>query len=57
MTYLDGSGAVGNYFTDSIAIGSVSITNQTLGLAARSAGGYGILGLGFVPLKSSVFRA
>ena len=47
VAYGDGSGASGDYITDTININGVSITNQTIGLALKSDIQYGLMGVGF----------
>lgn len=44
ITYVDGTGSVGNYFADDISFGGVEI-NLQMGLATRTTIGTGIIGL------------
>ncbi len=46
-SYGDGNGVSGNFFTDVLQIGNITITNMTIGLANRTTQGSGILGLGY----------
>ncbi|KAG9243499.1 aspartic peptidase domain-containing protein [Calycina marina] len=47
ISYLDGSGAYGDLFTDTLAVAGSTLTNFTIGLAHKASMGRGILGLGF----------
>lgn len=47
ITYVDGSGASGAYFTDTFSIGDTTVQNLQVGLANVTAVGTGILGIGF----------
>lgn len=47
ITYADGSGAVGDYATDTLAIGGVTLQNLQFGIGYQSASQEGILGIGY----------
>lgn len=47
ITYVDGTGSTGTYFTDTLSVGGVSLTNLEMGLATTTTIGTGIMGVGF----------
>ena len=47
ISYVDGSGVTGDYFTDSLTIGRTTLRNQTMGLATNASRSLGIMGIGF----------
>ncbi|EME48285.1 hypothetical protein DOTSEDRAFT_70028 [Dothistroma septosporum NZE10] len=47
ITYADGSGSAGDYVTDTVTVGSVSIENQQFGIGYESSSEEGILGIGY----------
>jgi hypothetical protein len=47
ISFADGSGSSGDYFSDSIALGGQTIKSQQLGLALKTTVGTGIMGIGF----------
>lgn len=47
ITYVDMTGSVGDYFTDVLRIGGVTVTGQQMGLAIDTTIGTGILGIGY----------
>lgn len=47
ITYADGSGAVGDYATDTLAIGGVTLQNLQFGIGYQSGSQEGILGIGY----------
>ncbi|KAI9671061.1 MAG: hypothetical protein M1831_005146 [Alyxoria varia] len=47
ISYVDGSGSSGNYFTDNMSTGGVSLDTLQMGLATKTSIGTGILGVGF----------
>jgi hypothetical protein len=55
ITYQDGSGANGNYMTDVLSIGDISLTGQQMGLATNTTNPLGLIGLGFGKSKSAGF--
>ena len=47
ITYVDGSGAAGDYVTDTLTIGNLTITNFQFGVGYSSASPQGIMGIGY----------
>lgn len=47
ITYVDGTGSTGNYFTDNLSVGGVTLTGLEMGLATDTSIGTGIMGVGF----------
>jgi len=47
ITYVDGSGSVGDYATDSISIGGVTLQSQEFGIGYSSTSQEGIMGIGY----------
>ena len=47
ITYADGSGATGDYATDTLAIGGVTLQNLQFGIGYQSGSQEGILGIGY----------
>jgi hypothetical protein len=48
ITYLDQTGASGDYFTDNISLGnSINVTNVQMGLAEKSTNNVGLIGIGY----------
>jgi len=47
ITYVDGTGSTGNYFTDQFTIAGATLNNLQMGLATDTTIGTGIMGVGF----------
>jgi len=47
ITYVDGTGSTGNYFTDNFGIGGVTLDALEMGLATKTTIGTGIIGVGY----------
>lgn len=47
IQYVDNTGSSGDYFTDAISLGGVTLSEQQMGLATDTTIGTGIIGLGF----------
>src|ERR1700738_2857565 len=47
ITYVDGSGATGDYVTDTLDIGGATLTGQQFGIGYTSSASEGILGIGY----------
>jgi hypothetical protein len=47
ITYVDGSGSVGDYVSDTVAFGGVTLSNQQFGIGYSSSSAEGILGIGY----------
>lgn len=47
ITYLDGSGATGDYILDTFSISGSSLTNLQMGMALKATLGTGLMGLGY----------
>lgn len=47
ISYADGTGAQGDYFTDVLSFGGQTLTNQTMGIAYESTLSPGLLGIGY----------
>lgn len=56
ISYVDGSGATGNYMTDTLNIGGQSIENLQFGLGLDSTSPQGILGIGYPSNEVQVNR-
>ena len=54
VDYIDGNGVIGLAYKDSVVIGGHSVPGVQFGLASKSQGGFGILGLGFAEAQSAV---
>ncbi|KAI9717114.1 MAG: hypothetical protein M1828_007447 [Chrysothrix sp. TS-e1954] len=52
ITYIDGSGSVGDYFTDVFAMGDTSVDQFTMGVARKTSIGTGIIGTSFAADES-----
>ncbi|KAI5863095.1 acid protease [Durotheca rogersii] len=57
ISYVDGSGASGDYVTDTITIGSSTLTDFQFGVGYRSTSEQGILGIGYAANEVQVGRA
>lgn len=57
VSYGDGTSASGDFFTDVISIGGISVKNQTIGLASDSDIPQGLLGVGMVGTEGSCASA
>ncbi|KAH8594685.1 aspartic peptidase domain-containing protein [Bisporella sp. PMI_857] len=55
ISYVDGSGSVGDYFSDALSIGGASISNFQMGLALDTTIGVGIMGIGYNNSEANVF--
>jgi len=53
ITYGDGSGADGDYFTDNFQIGNASVTNLEMGIAQSANLTQGLLGIGYTVNEAS----
>lgn len=47
MTYMDKTGADGDYFDDKIVLGGVALENFTMGLGNESTSPFGVWGIGY----------
>lgn len=56
ISYADGSAAAGDYITDDISFGGVTIPNLIAGLAYQSNTSYGLMGVG-LPFNEAVVTA
>ena len=54
IKYADGTGANGDYVTDNLNIGGVTINNQQFGVGYSSTSSEGVLGIGYPQLEASV---
>lgn len=57
ISYVDGSGAAGDYVTDTIAVGGTSLSDFQFGVGYTSSSSQGILGLGYPVNEVQVGRA
>ena len=57
VTYADGSGAVGNYVTDTLAIGGKTLTDFEFGLGLESSTPQGVFGVGYSGDESIVVNS
>jgi hypothetical protein len=55
ISYVDGSGALGDYFTDAFSIGGAKLQNFQMGIATAGTIGVGILGIGYNNSVANVF--
>lgn len=55
ISYVDGSGAAGDYFTDSFAIGGTALKSFQMGIATEGTIGIGIMGIGYNNSVANVF--
>lgn len=56
ISYVDGSGASGDYATDTLVIGGVNLTGQQFGIGYTSSASEGILGVGYQQSEVQVSR-
>lgn len=56
ISYVDGSGAAGDYATDTVAIGSASLKGLQFGIGYESSSSEGILGIGYAVNEVQVAR-
>lgn len=56
ISYVDGSGASGDYVTDTLVIGSATLENFQFGIGYQSTSGEGILGIGYAINEVQVNR-
>ncbi|KAI0999760.1 hypothetical protein K3495_g8438 [Podosphaera aphanis] len=54
ISYVDGSGAMGDYFQDSFALGGFTLSNFEMGLARHTTIGTGIMGIGYNNSEANV---
>lgn len=54
ISYVDGTGAIGDYFQDSFAIGDFTLSNFEMGLARSTTIGTGIMGIGYNNSEANV---
>ena len=57
MSYVDGSGAAGDYGTDTLSIGGQTLTNLQFGIGYESTSADGILGIGYAADEAQVNSA
>lgn len=57
ITYVDGSGAAGDYVTDKITVGETTLTDFQFGVGYTSSSSQGILGIGYPVNEVQVGRA
>ncbi|KAF2145974.1 uncharacterized protein K452DRAFT_104194 [Aplosporella prunicola CBS 121167] len=57
ISYVDGSGAAGDYVTDTFWFGSQNLTDMQFGVGYTSSSGEGVLGIGFAINEVAVNRA
>ncbi|KAI0887210.1 acid protease [Annulohypoxylon maeteangense] len=57
ISYVDGSGATGDYVTDTITIGGTTLTDFQFGIGYTSSSEQGILGIGYAVNEVQVGRA
>lgn len=57
ISYVDGTGAVGDYVADTLTIGSISLTDFQFGVGFQSSSAEGVLGIGYVSNEVQVNRA
>ena len=55
ISYVDGSGSAGDYFTDAFGIGGTKLNNFQMGIATSGTIGIGILGIGYNNSVANVF--
>jgi len=54
ITYVDGSGAAGDYATDTVTFGGISLDKQQFGIGYTSSSEEGILGIGYATNEASL---
>lgn len=57
ISYVDGSGAAGNYVSDTLQFAGVTLDNFQFGVGATSASTMGVLGIGYGVIEVQVNRA
>lgn len=57
ISYVDGSGATGEYLTDTLGFGGVTLSNFQFGLGVDSSSSMGVLGIGYPINEVQVNRA
>lgn len=57
ISYVDGTGALGDYVSDTLIVGSISITDFQFGVGFQSSSQEGVLGIGYVSNEVQVNRA
>ncbi|KAH6984979.1 aspartic peptidase domain-containing protein [Ilyonectria sp. MPI-CAGE-AT-0026] len=57
ISYADGSGAAGDYVTDTFRVGDTKITNLQFGIGYESSSDQGVLGIGYTSNEVQVGRA
>lgn len=57
ISYVDGSGASGDYVTDTISVGGTTVSDFQFGIGYKSTSSQGILGLGYKTNEVQVGRA
>ncbi|POS79558.1 candidapepsin-3 precursor [Diaporthe helianthi] len=57
ISYVDGSGAIGDYVTDTTSIGGTTLSNFQFGIGYTSSSAQGILGVGYTANEVQVGRA
>lgn len=57
ISYVDGSGAVGDYVSDTLHFGGVTLANFQFGIGESSSSQQGVLGIGYVSNEVQVNRA
>ena len=57
ISYVDGTGAAGDYASDTLTIGSISLTNFQFGIGFTSSSQEGVLGIGYTSNEVQVNRA
>jgi len=55
ISYVDGTFSLGDYISDTIRIGGVTVPNQQMGLAFRTSIGTGIMGIGY-PIREATCK-
>ncbi|KAL5353040.1 hypothetical protein ACLOAV_001069 [Pseudogymnoascus australis] len=55
ISYVDGTGSMGSYFTDSFGIGGKTIQNFQMGLGEETTISIGILGIGYANSVANIF--
>lgn len=55
ISYVDGTGSAGDYFTDAFGIGGTKLQNFQMGIATQGTIGVGILGIGYNNSVANVF--
>jgi hypothetical protein len=57
ITYADGSGAAGDYVSDTLTIGSTNLASQQFGVGYSSSSTHGVVGVGYESDEAGVGRA